>query len=59
MRGMRNIYVRIALITCKGLRCLRVAEVMLYDHLTSLQLLDEIRLEAERIHVGERYAPST
>src|SRR5439155_16613963 len=37
----------------KGLRYLRTADVILYDRLISLDLLDEARAEAERVFVGK------
>lgn len=42
------------LITLRGLRVLRQAEVILYDALMSPKLLDEARTNAERIYVGKR-----
>src|SRR5213082_972206 len=41
------------LITLKALRCLRVADVVVYDRLISPCLLDEARSEAERVFVGK------
>ncbi len=41
------------LITVKGLACLRQADVLLYDRLIPLELLDEVSLHAERIDVGK------
>jgi uroporphyrin-III C-methyltransferase len=41
------------LITVKGLRCLRVADVVLYDRLISEELLDEMRPGATRVFVGK------
>src|SRR3989440_1101177 len=41
------------LITVKGLRYLRVADVVLYDRLISMDLLDEVRADAERVFVGK------
>ncbi len=41
------------LITVKGLRCLRMADVVLYDRLISTELLDEIRPGATRVFVGK------
>lgn len=41
------------LITLKGLRCLRFADVVVYDRLISPALLDEARSEAERVFVGK------
>jgi uroporphyrin-III C-methyltransferase len=42
------------LITRKGLRCLRMADVVIYDRLVSPELLDEASLQAERIFVGKK-----
>lgn len=42
------------LITVKGLRCLRMADVVVYDHLVNLSLLDEVPSEAKRVFVGKR-----
>lgn len=42
------------LITVKGLTALREAEVVLYDRLVAIELLDEAPSEAERIFVGKR-----
>src|SRR5213082_36388 len=41
------------LITLKALRCLRMADVVVYDRLISPCLLDEARSEAERVFVGK------
>lgn len=41
------------LITVKGLRYLRTADVVLYDRLINMDLLNEMRLEAERVFVGK------
>jgi uroporphyrin-III C-methyltransferase len=41
------------LITVRGLRCLREADVVLYDRLVDTQLLEESRPNAERIYVGK------
>lgn len=41
------------LITVKGLRCLRVADVVVYDRLIDPALLDDARTDAERIYVGK------
>lgn len=41
------------LITVKGLRYLRRADVVIYDRLIALELLEEIRPEAERIFAGK------
>jgi uroporphyrin-III C-methyltransferase len=42
------------LITVKGLRCLRTADVVVYDRLANPALLDEVSPHAERIFVGKR-----
>jgi len=42
-----------ALITVKGLDCLRQADVVLYDRLIAPELLDEAPSSAERINVGK------
>jgi len=41
------------LITVKGLRCLRQADVVIYDRLISPSLLDEAPVQAERVFVGK------
>ena len=41
------------LITVKALRCLRAADVVVYDRLIDPALLDEARLDAERVYVGK------
>jgi uroporphyrin-III C-methyltransferase len=41
------------LITVKGLRCLRMADVVVYDRLIDPALLDEVRPDAARIFVGK------
>jgi uroporphyrin-III C-methyltransferase len=41
------------LITVKGLRCLRVADVVVYDRLVDQALLEEARPGAERIYAGK------
>jgi uroporphyrin-III C-methyltransferase len=41
------------LITVKGLRYLQTADVVLYDRLISMDLLDEARADAERVFVGK------
>ena len=41
------------LITLKGLRCIRKADVLVYDRLISLSLLDEAPIQAERVFVGK------
>ena len=40
------------LITARGLDCLRVADVVVYDHLVSARLLKHARADAELIDVG-------
>src|SRR6266700_5207374 len=42
------------LITLKGLRCLRVADVVVYDRLVNLSLLDEAPSRAERVFAGKK-----
>ncbi len=42
------------LITVKGLRCLRAAEVVIYDRLVNSALLDEVPASAQRIFVGKQ-----
>ena len=42
------------LITLKGLRCLRMADVVVYDRLVSLSLLDEAPSRAERVFAGKK-----
>ena len=41
------------LITVKGLRCLRQAQVVVYDRLVNPRLLEEASPEAERVYVGK------
>jgi uroporphyrin-III C-methyltransferase len=41
------------LITVKGLRALRTADVVLYDRLISPELLHEARIDATRVYVGK------
>ncbi|PJF39928.1 MAG: uroporphyrinogen-III C-methyltransferase, partial [Chloroflexi bacterium] len=41
------------LITVKGLRLLQSADVIVYDRLIPMALLDEARLDAERINAGK------
>lgn len=41
------------LITVKGLRCLRSADVVLYDRLVTMTLLDEVRSDAVLVFVGK------
>ena len=42
------------LITVKGLRCLRSADVVVYDRLVNPALLDEVPASAQRIFVGKQ-----
>src|SRR2546428_3306415 len=42
------------LITLKGLRCLRMADVVVYDRLVNLSLLDEAPSGAEWVFVGKK-----
>jgi uroporphyrin-III C-methyltransferase len=42
------------LITIKALRCLRRAQVVVYDRLANPELLDEVPEQAERIFVGKQ-----
>jgi uroporphyrin-III C-methyltransferase len=42
------------LLTVKGLRCLRAAEVVVYDRLVNAALLDEVPASARRIFVGKQ-----
>jgi uroporphyrin-III C-methyltransferase len=42
------------LITVKGLRCLRAAEVVVYDRLVNAVLLEEVPASAQRIFVGKQ-----
>ncbi|MBX5458923.1 MAG: uroporphyrinogen-III C-methyltransferase [Thermogemmatispora sp.] len=42
------------LITVKGLRCLRAADVVIYDRLVAPELLAEVRAGAELIFAGKR-----
>src|SRR5579859_3751439 len=42
------------LITVKGLRCLRSADVVVYDRLVNPALLDEVPVSAQRIFVGKQ-----
>lgn len=41
------------LITCKGLRALSEADVVVYDYLAGAALMDHVRPDAERIYVGK------
>jgi uroporphyrin-III C-methyltransferase len=42
------------LLTLKGLRCLRMADVVVYDRLVNLSLLDEAPSKAERVFAGKK-----
>jgi uroporphyrin-III C-methyltransferase len=42
------------LITLKGLRCLRMADVVVYDRLVNPSLLDEVPSRAERVFAGKK-----
>jgi len=42
------------LITLKGLRCLHMADVVVYDHLVNLSLLDEAPSRAELVFAGKK-----
>lgn len=42
-----------SLITVRGLELLRLADVVIYDHLVARELLDEVRPTAERIFAGK------
>ena len=45
-----------ALITVKGEKILRRADVILYDHLASQRLLDLAPAQCEKIYVGKKRA---
>ena len=42
------------LMTVRGMECLRRADVVFYDHLVSVDILDEVSATAERIYVGKQ-----
>ena len=51
---------RADLISVRGLSLLRAADVVIYDRLIARELLQEIRLQAERIFVGKQgHRPNT
>lgn len=42
------------LLTLRGLQVMQLADVVLYDHLVSDEILDLVRRDADRICVGKR-----
>ena len=42
------------LITIKGLRLLKIADVIVYDHLINQNLLDYAKVDAKKINVGKQ-----
>lgn len=44
----------VGLLTLRGLQVMQLADVVLYDHLVSQEVLDLVRRDAERICVGKR-----
>lgn len=44
----------VGLLTCRGLECVRRADVILYDNLISGSILNHARLDAELIYAGKR-----
>jgi len=47
------------LITVKGMECLRMADVIIYDHLASSKLLKHARRDAETLYVGKEQGAHT
>lgn len=47
------------LLTVRAVRCLQEADVVVYDHLVSPEVLDYLRADAERIYVGKERANHT
>ncbi len=48
-----------SLITVRGVECLQRADVVIYDHLASPELLRYARPDAERVYVGKRRGEHT
>lgn len=44
----------VGLLTVKGLKCVRTADVIVYDNLIAPSILNEARLDAELIYAGKR-----
>lgn len=47
------------LITVKGLNVLKSADIVIYDHLANIDLLKEVRDDAEKIYVGKKAGTHT
>jgi uroporphyrin-III C-methyltransferase/precorrin-2 dehydrogenase/sirohydrochlorin ferrochelatase len=47
------------LLTLRAVKCLQEADVVVYDHLVSPEILDCLRADAERIYVGKERAHHT